>query len=838
MVECRVCLTELKSSGHEPDPVDAVLHGLTLGETHDAMRTHRAAKLLWVGIAGTCAAILLFYFLLHRRPSPKPPHPGSLIVKWSFHPDESPIWTRPSLTNAPQHFQPTITTELVDSEPQELTAPTDDVCSLCVVTAVHDIPSKLAVFQATLRAVMSQRSLGVVWYLVGDGVSPEDASILEETVKAAGQSAAPLRVKVLHYPTPKRLPGARNVALHRCRCTAAMFLDSDDVIAPEFTTYVQALFATSPSTDMVHSWSVGFGYISFLWPHGFEDGELNLYENHLTVHTAFRMRAARAVGLLDESLKEGMEDWNLWLRLMNAGYTGYTIPEYLFWYRTSPPGKWSSLDDPKVKNRVKCAFRNQMPKLYGPPINCDADPDVLADALRQMVKRLGSDARSGSPEALDRQRVNHLDSGAPTTEVGAQTTSSPSGPYSLLLDAREPSHVVQLATSWACNRTLGGELVVLLWGSAEMDPFIIERLRECADAVYSLSSFTRDMDTAGQVALHLLHQHHVQRCTVISSDAPVHCLVRSSLLSAGFAVEEMGVHIRDSHTPSPASAPIEHDMPMGRAFRTTLLSREGGFPRYGHSKALATQRASCCIHGSCSSQSVACVGVSLLKCARDLRQAAQVPGWRICDSRPNSSRGGLGPLLPHSAQSACLDQRTEFCPLPPQHFATGSEGSEEGEPLRLVGVGFRDLICPHPAPDAVPSASLGLQELFSHGRLEIALGFDLAPAHQPREPRLVFVTPEVKGSWQHPMPELLALQWCERSAAGPLPTVATSGSRGVAVVRFPLHRMKEIEFPLTPTVEINFYAQLQRLPPSPTPGTRIHALRLRLRQRVVHGSMS
>lgn len=78
---------------------------------------------------------------------------------------------------------------------------------------------------------------------------------------------------------------------------------------------------------------------------GFQQGDRNLKENTITVATVMRTQALRDVGGFDPALKTGMEDWDLWLRMADNGHWGYTIEEFHFWYRVSPPGKWSAISN-------------------------------------------------------------------------------------------------------------------------------------------------------------------------------------------------------------------------------------------------------------------------------------------------------------------------------------------------------------------------------------------------------------------------------------------------------------------------------------------------------------
>jgi hypothetical protein len=82
------------------------------------------------------------------------------------------------------------------------------------------------------------------------------------------------------------------------------------------------------------------------------------------------------VRLNDNHIKvEGMEDWDLWIRCLDYGYWGYTIPEFLYWYRSSPPGKWRSISDPARFSEFKANLKEKYPTAYSnkvPQIPIDA----------------------------------------------------------------------------------------------------------------------------------------------------------------------------------------------------------------------------------------------------------------------------------------------------------------------------------------------------------------------------------------------------------------------------------------------------------------------------------
>mmetsp|Transcript_13653 Transcript_13653/g.22536 ORF Transcript_13653/g.22536 Transcript_13653/m.22536 type:complete len:177 (-) Transcript_13653:2258-2788(-) len=112
----------------------------------------------------------------------------------------------------------------------------------------------------------------------------------------------------------------------------------------------------NPDASFVNGYSYGFGARSYRWPHGYTMPE-GFLTNNLGTYDAVMVRknAWQAVGGYGEKRTGGMEDWDFSLKLMNSGRWGYTVPEYVFWYRTRPShtDRWTDLSKDGLKNFVK-----------------------------------------------------------------------------------------------------------------------------------------------------------------------------------------------------------------------------------------------------------------------------------------------------------------------------------------------------------------------------------------------------------------------------------------------------------------------------------------------------
>jgi len=83
----------------------------------------------------------------------------------------------------------------------------------------------------------------------------------------------------------------------------------------------------------VSHWLETFGDEHWRWTPDSCDLPSLLARNTVNGAALVRRGAFEAVGGYDESMRNGCEDWDLWLRLVEQSYPGAIIPEVLFYYR-------------------------------------------------------------------------------------------------------------------------------------------------------------------------------------------------------------------------------------------------------------------------------------------------------------------------------------------------------------------------------------------------------------------------------------------------------------------------------------------------------------------------
>ena len=88
-----------------------------------------------------------------------------------------------------------------------------------------------------------------------------------------------------------------------------------------------------PDVAFVSHWLETFGDEHWTWKPERCDLPALLARNTINGAALVKRAAFEAVGGYDESMRNGCEDWDFWLRLVEAGYPGAIIPEVLFYYR-------------------------------------------------------------------------------------------------------------------------------------------------------------------------------------------------------------------------------------------------------------------------------------------------------------------------------------------------------------------------------------------------------------------------------------------------------------------------------------------------------------------------
>jgi glycosyltransferase involved in cell wall biosynthesis len=176
----------------------------------------------------------------------------------------------------------------------------------------------------------------------------DDGSTDPDTVHAIasiGESdAAGGNVRLLRSDN-RGLSAARNLGIAHARGSLISCLDADDMFEPEWLERGVDRLDTEPELAFVSHWLEAFGDTDGQWTPGRSDLAALLDQNVFNGAALFRRSLVDSVGGFDESMRDGCEDWEFWIRVMEAGHRGAIVPDTLYRYRRRPDSMSRAMTD-------------------------------------------------------------------------------------------------------------------------------------------------------------------------------------------------------------------------------------------------------------------------------------------------------------------------------------------------------------------------------------------------------------------------------------------------------------------------------------------------------------
>lgn len=158
----------------------------------------------------------------------------------------------------------------------------------------------------------------------------DDGSTDAATADTLSRLPSPIRVLTT---SNQGLPAARNHAATHASGALFCALDADDRLASTWFEKATRVLDSQPNVAFVSHWLETFGDEHWTWKPEQCDLPSLLARNAVNGAALVRREAFEAVGGYDASMREGCEDWDFWLRLVERGFKGTIIPEVLFYYR-------------------------------------------------------------------------------------------------------------------------------------------------------------------------------------------------------------------------------------------------------------------------------------------------------------------------------------------------------------------------------------------------------------------------------------------------------------------------------------------------------------------------
>ena len=136
---------------------------------------------------------------------------------------------------------------------------------------------------------------------------------------------------------------ARNIGISKASGKYILPLDADDKIAPTYLEKAKKILDRDSQIGIVYCEAKLFGQKSEMWqlpPFSFPE---ILISNMIFATALFRKEDWKSVGGYNENMKEGNEDYDFWLSILELNRKVYRIPEVLFYYRIKKVSRTSKL---------------------------------------------------------------------------------------------------------------------------------------------------------------------------------------------------------------------------------------------------------------------------------------------------------------------------------------------------------------------------------------------------------------------------------------------------------------------------------------------------------------
>jgi glycosyltransferase involved in cell wall biosynthesis len=177
----------------------------------------------------------------------------------------------------------------------------------------------------SIRSVFNQTMTSFEVIVVDDGSTDADTVAIIDALPWS-------RTRVIRQAN-QGLSAARNTGMSAARGTYVVPLDADDELEPQFLEKMVAALEPEPEAAFAACRARLFEDIDAVWvPRPYNPYQL-LLSNSIIGCVLLRRDAYLVVGGYDETMRHGNEDWDLWIRLIKAGWDVVEVPDVLFRYR-------------------------------------------------------------------------------------------------------------------------------------------------------------------------------------------------------------------------------------------------------------------------------------------------------------------------------------------------------------------------------------------------------------------------------------------------------------------------------------------------------------------------
>ena len=235
--------------------------------------------------------------------------------------------------------------------------------------------------EEAINSVLAQTYTDYDIIVVNDGSTDEDTLAVLKTLKQNN-------ITVLHSGN-KGVSAARNLGIAYSNAEFILPLDADDRIDKDFLLKTVPLLENNNSFQLIGTGAQYFGELNAIEILPAYSPEKHLLQNLFFNTSLFRKKRLNAIGGYDETLHEGWEDWDLFLRLVLNPAEAYVLEEPLYHYRIKSSSRNADLVNEKKKRVEQQLYLKHLKRyleFYPEPIQSLRDNAFLAEQVSHFEK--------------------------------------------------------------------------------------------------------------------------------------------------------------------------------------------------------------------------------------------------------------------------------------------------------------------------------------------------------------------------------------------------------------------------------------------------------------------
>lgn len=209
----------------------------------------------------------------------------------------------------------------------------------------------------TINSVMTQSYSNWECIIVDDGSTDNTYYVAEQYCSRDS------RIKLVHQ-NNQGLPSARNTGIMHSSGEYILPVDGDDIIDQSYIEKAVQHFHSHPETTLVYGLIDYFGSKTGIPGQPRYSYTELIWGNMIVCSAMYRRIHYDKVGGYNPAMRDGYEDWDFWLSLLDANSIVYRIEEVMYHYRVHESVQWGGRWN-QIENLNRQIYHNH-PDIYTP----------------------------------------------------------------------------------------------------------------------------------------------------------------------------------------------------------------------------------------------------------------------------------------------------------------------------------------------------------------------------------------------------------------------------------------------------------------------------------------